>query len=88
MKITEHKPAAKGGGLLTTGAQSSRLTLGRSADAAAIVPQSRTGGEQNARVLASWVCFLDQRRQSVAKGSKRRGYPAAIKRRKRKKSAK
>lgn len=88
MKITEHKPAAKGEDLLTTVARSIGSTLGTVART--VRPSSRKSNRRRAKRKGPrklGTASLNPR-QSVAKGSKRRGYPAAIKRRKRKKSAK
>ena len=88
MKITERKPAAKGEDLLTTVARSIGSTLGTVARK--VSPSSRKSTRRRAKRKGPRKPGTGSlnHRQSVSKGSKRRGYPAAINRRKRKKSAK
>jgi hypothetical protein len=88
MKITERKPAAKGEDFLTTVARSIGSTLGtvaRKARPSSRKSKTRRAQRKSARKLG---IASKNHRQGVAKGSKGRGNPAAIKRRKRKKSAK
>ena len=88
MKITERKPAAKGEDLLTTVARSIGSTLGtvaRKVRPSARKPNRRRAKRKSSRKLGT---ASKNQRQGIAKGSKRRGNPAVIKRRKGKKSAK
>jgi hypothetical protein len=86
MKITDRKPAAKREDFLTTVARSIGSTLG--AVARKVKPSTRKSTRRPAkrkRPRKLGTAFKD-RRQSIAKRSKRRGRPAAIKAHKRKKS--
>ncbi len=88
MKITERKPAAKGQDLVTTVARSIGSTLGtvvRKVRPSSRKPDMRRAKRKSPRKLGT---ASKSHRQGIAKGSKRRGDPAVIKRRKRKKSAK
>jgi hypothetical protein len=88
MKITERKPAAKGEDLLTTVARSIGSTLGTVARK--VRPSSRKSNRQRAKRKTPrklGTAFINHR-QGIAKRSKRRGNPAAIKPRKRKKVGK
>ena len=88
MKIIERKPAAKGEDLLTTVARSIGSTLGTVARK--VRPSSRKPNRRRAKRKSSRKLGTASKnhRQGIAKGSKRRGNPGAIKRRERKKSAK
>jgi hypothetical protein len=88
MRITERKPAAKGEDLLTTVARSIGSTLGTVARK--VRPSSRKSSRRRAKRKSPGKLGTASKnhRQGIAKGSKGRGNPAAIKRRKRRKSAK
>jgi len=88
MKITERKPAAKGAYFLTTVARSIGSTLGTVARKvkASSRKSSRRGVKRKSPGKPGTAS--KNHRQGIAKGSKRRGNPGAIKRRERKKSAK
>ncbi len=88
MKITDRKPVAKGEDFLTTVARSIGSTLGTVARK--VRPSSRKSNSRRAKRKSHRKLGVvsEKHRQGVAKGSKRRGNSAAIKRRKRKKSAK
>ena len=88
MKNIERKPAAKGEDLLTTVARSIGSTLGTVARK--VSPSSRKSTRRRARREGprKLGTAFKNHRQGIAKGSKRRGNLAVIKRRKRKKSAK
>ena len=88
MKITERKPAAKGEDLLTTVARSIGSTLGTVARK--VRPSSRKSNRRRAKrkTPGKLRTASKDHRQGIAKGSKEPGNPAAIKGRKRKKSAK
>jgi hypothetical protein len=88
MKMIERKPAAKGEDLLTTVARSIGSTLGtvaRKVRPSSRKPNRRRAKRKSPRKLGT---ASKNHRQGIAKGSKRVGKPAAIKRGKRKKSAK
>jgi hypothetical protein len=88
MKITKRKPAAKGEDLLTTVARSIGSTLGTVARK--VRPSSRRSNRRRAKRRSPRKVGTASKnhRQGIAKGPKRVGKFAAIKRGKRKKSAK
>jgi hypothetical protein len=87
MKITLDKPAPKGEDFLTTVARSIGSTLGTVARK--VKPSARKSNRRRAKhkLPRKLGTASTNRRQGIAKRSKRRGNPAAIKPRKRKKSA-
>jgi hypothetical protein len=88
MKIAERKPAAKGEDLLTTVARSIGSTLGTVARKVRPSPRKSIRRRAKRKSHRKLDTASKHHRRGVAKGSKRRGNPAAVKRRKRKKSAK
>ena len=88
MKITERRPAAKDEDFLTAVARSIGSTLGTVARK--VKQSSRRSNRWQAKRNSPRKpgSVSKSRRQGIAKGSKRRGNPAAIKSRRRKKSAK
>jgi hypothetical protein len=87
MKITERKPAAKGEDLLTTVARSIGSTLGTVARKVSPSPRKSNRRLSRRKSPPKPGAASKNHRQGIAKGSKRRSNPAAIKRRKRKNSA-
>jgi hypothetical protein len=88
MKIIERKPAAKGEDLLTTVARSIGSTLGTVARKVRPSSRKSTGRRAKRKDPRKLGTASKNHRQRIAKGSKRLGNPAAMKRRKRKKLAK
>jgi hypothetical protein len=88
MKTTERKPAPKGEDFLSAVARSIGSTLGTVARK--VRPSSRKSTRRRAKRKGPRKLGTASKnhRQGIAKGSKRLHNPAAIKRRKRKKSAK
>ncbi len=88
MKISKRKPAAKGEDILTTVARSIGSTLGTVARTVRPSPRKSNWRRSRRKSPPKPGAASKSHRQGIAKGSKRRGNPAVIKRRKRKKSAK
>jgi|HubBroStandDraft_6_1064221.scaffolds.fasta_scaffold04977_6 hypothetical protein len=88
MKITERKPVAKGEDFLTTVARSIGSTIGTVARK--VRPSSRNSNRRRAKRKSPRKLGTASKNhgRGIAKGSKRVGNSPAIKRQKRKKSAK
>ena len=88
MKITERKPVAKGEDFLTTVARSIGSTIGTVARK--VRPSSRNSNRRRAKRKSPRKPGTASKNhgRGIAKGSKRVGNSPAIKRQKRKKSAK